>query len=236
MEQIAASTWRDAIEDVVRAAQHDLTLNGLDANLHLPDGSQSVLPAVAPGTPGLMLPAAALGSTGSSDLPPVQSRELIASLRGEEGAESVLDSSLPSRRHSVGTMPSIAEEDGGGVASRLSSAMERAREMDRQAGLKRSAPTGVSELEGEVAGDANVPILVDDTPVPVCPPGSDDSDEALMADVAPDHPLSQLVKEVNLEKSTGKIPEVTAWLLGWSLGNASAFDLAEEGAVGHSMA
>ena len=162
MEQIAASTWRDAIEDVVRAAQHDLTLNGLDAgarrdepapgaNLHLPDGSQSVLPAVAPGTPGLMLPAAALGSTGSSDLPPVQSRELIASLRGEEGAESVLDSSLPSRRQSIGTMPSIAEEDGGGVASRLSSAVERAREMDRQAGLKRSAPTGVSELEGEVA-------------------------------------------------------------------------------------
>lgn len=130
----------------MRAAQHDLTLNGLGAgaqrgepaagaNLHLPDGSQSVLPAVAPGTPGLLLPAAALGSTGSDDLPPVQSREVIASLRGDEGAESVLDSSLPSRRQSVGTMPSIAEEDGGGVASRLSSAMERARELDRQSGL-----------------------------------------------------------------------------------------------------
>ena len=31
MKQIAASTWRDAIEEVVRAAQHDLTLNGIEA-------------------------------------------------------------------------------------------------------------------------------------------------------------------------------------------------------------
>ncbi len=244
MEQIAASTWRDAIEEVVRAAQHDLTLNGIEAgarrgggdepgaSLQLPEGTQSVLPAAAPGTPGLLLPAAVSGATVSSDLPPVASREVIASLQSDVTAEdSLMNSGLPSRRQSIGTLASVPEDSGLGVASRLASSMSRARELDKQSGVKRTAPVGLADLEAEAGEDVASPVVVDESPVPVCPSNSE-SDEALMADALPDHhPLSMLVKEVKDEKMIGGTPQVSdhgSWAGRWGLPRRSTWQLKEK--------
>ena len=203
MEQIAASTWRDAIEEVVRAAQHDLTLEGMRARpadaAQAPaaqlEGSQSVLPAVAPGTPGGLfggLPAV----PEVSDLPPVRPEEVVASLRPEPepGTSSVVTSALPSRRESV-ELGSIPEEPMSrrDYSSRLAGALERAREADRGGGQKRPADTAVSDLERNAEAGTDEVILVDETPVPLCPPGSPglgpDGGEALAVGVVPEHPL-----------------------------------------------
>ena len=144
MEQIAAGTWRDAIDEVVRAAQHDLTLEGMQARSALTsgpsaavqlDGSQSVLPAVAPGTPGGL----AAVPEAMSDLPPVRPGELAASLRPDggdgpsaAGGSSAMTSALPSRRESV-ELASIPEESMArrDYSSRLAAALDRARDADR---------------------------------------------------------------------------------------------------------
>lgn len=61
-------------------------------------------------------------------------------------------------------------------------------------------------------------------------PGSD-SDEALMADVAPEHPLALLVKEVDAEKQTGSIPKVTdhgSWDGRWGMPRRSTWQKKEQ--------
>ena len=222
MEQIAASTWRDAIEEVVRAAQHDLTLEGMRARPSEPEqppaaqleGSQSVLPAVAPGTPGGLLGGLS-AAPGASDLPPVRPEEVVASLRPEPepGASTVVTSALPSRRESV-ELGSIPEEPTSrrDYSSRLAGALERAREADRVSGQKRPADTAVDDLERNAEAGTDEVILVDETPVPLCPPGSPglgpDGGEALAVDVVPEHPLRQLQLEVDAEHRSGNVPEV----------------------------
>ena len=242
MEQIAAGTWRDAIDEVVRAAQHDLTLEGMQARSALTsgpsaavqlDGSQSVLPAVAPGTPGGL----AAVPEAMSDLPPVRPGELAASLRPDggdgpsaAGGSSAVTSALPSRRES-GELASIPEESMArrDYSSRLAAALDRARDADRASGSKRPADVPVADLEGETADGAGAEMIAE-TPVPLCPPASpvvvEDDGEALVADAVPEHPLRKIQMQVEREHRRGAIPEVGdhgSWDGRWPLPSRSTW-------------
>ncbi len=244
LEQIAASTWRDAIEEVVRAAQHDLTLQGMDASraavedrqpqggIQLQDGSQSVLPAVAPMTPGALQTSGGNGGTG--DLPPVGAQEVIASLQGgvgdEGGGASLASSAFPSRRISTSTLPSIPEapDFASELAGRLSSTFARARGLDGS-GQKRPASVGVEDLEAESTRPIPEVEIVDETPVPVCPP--DSGDEAFeTVNVPAQHPLVRIQTELREEFKNGERLQVQdhgTWDGRWSMPSRSTWQAVE---------
>ena len=244
LEQIAASTWRDAIEEVVRAAQHDLTLQGMDASrdalgdrqpgagLQLQDGSQSVVPGLAPMTPGALLPSG--GDAGAGDLPPVRTQEVIASLQSNAGdaggGTSLQTSALPSRRMSSSTLPSIPEapDFAQELTRRMASTLDRARGLDGSS-QKRPASVGVQDLEAETTRPAAEVEIIDETPVPVCPEGS--SDEAMEAvAMLGEHPLVKIQNELSEEVRKGERQQVQdhgTWDGRWSLPSRTTWQAVE---------
>lgn len=110
MEQIAASTWRDAIEDVVEAAVHDMTRRGMDP---VQSGRRSGRfgggECASAGGRWRWNIFFAHGATSSScplqDLPPVGPGDVVASLQAATTAE------LPVRQEWSSTLPSRTASD-----------------------------------------------------------------------------------------------------------------------------
>ena len=131
MEQVASEVWRDAIEEVVEAAIHDLTRQGLTLPNQAPTEAleDGTLSQAAP-TPkvGIATPATPRGgstraqlpsveqetpypSTGiqqvtdgenmGEDLPPVQPSEVVRAVRGVGGDSTVGGTPMASRRSSL---------------------------------------------------------------------------------------------------------------------------------------
>ena len=224
MEQISAETWRDAIEDSVEAALHDLTqegadVNGLGGGPDEPSLPRAPVPAVVP-LPGL------------EETPQLTPSEIAAALQyGNENRSSRLAASEDihaSRRSSL--LSSIAEEPAAGTpapgtpvpdlilqasqsprlsSERLDDLVNRARALDSDAsssGLKRPAEIPVDALhesEGTLAADgANVP-------APVVSSSSSSSNEVLMmtredwetvANDPNNHPLVHVQAMAELDK------------------------------------
>lgn len=175
MEQIAAGSWREAIDEVVAAAQHDLTLraaalsegtappddglrdgfrgDAVPEQLDFAPQTPGFLPSAAPGTP---LPSSAPGISGS-DLPPLQPRELAGALQAAAVPVpgSGLTSLASSRRAS--TVGDDAETAGGSRkrASSLpsegralmGSAIQKAHRFEESQRFKRTAEVPVEELQ-----------------------------------------------------------------------------------------
>ena len=171
MEQIAAETWREAIDEVVEAARQDAARQEPeeapvgDAE-SLPAGENPRTPAFLPSTPApaALQPASA---DGGADLPPLQPQELVGAMLslGDEGGNGL--GSVPgSRRMSDVSSRAAASSIPGSrrmsdVSSRaaassipplprplpLSQSIERAQRLDAAAGVKRPAEIGASDYK-----------------------------------------------------------------------------------------
>ena len=168
MEQIAAGSWKEAIEEAVQDVTVELTQQGIrDAERAPPEDGveaprdQDALenPAVvqAPPTPGILPSSSAVGVGG--DLPPVVAQELVNAMVpvSGRGSSHVGGSTLPSRRISDVTQGTPAPGTPvGGLMSRvegrplLERQLERAQQLDEASGLKRPADGEAEDLRGDV--------------------------------------------------------------------------------------
>ena len=165
MEQIAAETWRDAIEEAVESAMHDVTLRGIQ---DAPQPGQEpreeraenpptpgFLPSAMPSTPGVASEVP-LGDAGASslqpgdDLPPVQPQEIVGALGGGvPSVPSLVGASSMSRRASDVTLDTgVSMHEGRTSRSSrplLERSLQQAQQLDEASGVKRPA-----EVEPEV--------------------------------------------------------------------------------------
>ena len=131
LEQIAASTWRDAIEEAVESALQDMTVRGIEAG----DGADTPAPeGQAPETPR--------PEVGS--LPPLGAEEMVSALAGAAASRSspstpFQSSTFPSRRLSSVAAPGTPRRLSG-VRERLQPLLERARGVDEQSGGEKRPP------------------------------------------------------------------------------------------------
>jgi hypothetical protein len=166
MEQIAADSWREAIEEAVEAATLDLSARGLP----LADGGDgtavqqqaAVMPM--PGTPAFLPSSSAAAVPEQAmpvgdDLPPVAPQELAGALM----PASAPVSTVPSRRLSEATFERATTDGlssglGDGLrkrassfASQLQGVMEQARRqrLADPTGTKRAADTSLERLKAE---------------------------------------------------------------------------------------
>ena len=166
MEQIAADSWREAIEEAVEAATLDLSARGLP----LADGGDgtavqqqaAVMPM--PGTPAFLPSSSAAAVPEQAmpvgdDLPPVAPHELAGALM----PASAPVSTVPSRRMSEATFERATTDGlssglGDGLrkrassfASQLQGVMEQARRqrLADPTGTKRAADTSLERLKAE---------------------------------------------------------------------------------------
>ena len=167
MEQIAAETWRDAIEEAVQDATFELTQQGIE-NLAPEEPSVEVAAEAsapmtpAPRTPGflpssrhvLRAEESGVGVGDGADLPPLQAEELIGAVQPAlMGASSVPMSSVASRRASELSLGSGVTGDLGsqaaGSAGLLSRQIERAQRLEG-GGIKRPAEVQAEEQGSRV--------------------------------------------------------------------------------------
>ena len=166
MEQIAADSWREAIEEAVEAATLDLSARGLP----LADGGDGTAvqqPAAVmpmPGTPAFLPSSSAAAVPEQAmpvgdDLPPVAPQELAGALM----PASAPVSTVPSRRMSEATFERATTDGlssglGDGLrkrassfASQLQGVMEQAQRqrLAEPAGTKRAADTSLERLKAE---------------------------------------------------------------------------------------
>ena len=166
MEQIAADSWREAIEEAVEAATLDLSARGLP----LADGGDGTAvqqPAAVmpmPGTPAFLPSSSAAAVPEQAmpigdDLPPVAPQELAGALM----PASAPVSTVPSRRLSEATFDRATTDGlssglGDGLrkrassfASQLQGVMEQAQRqrLAEPAGTKRAADTSLERLKAE---------------------------------------------------------------------------------------
>ncbi|CAL1174258.1 unnamed protein product [Cladocopium goreaui] len=159
MEQITTDTWRDAIEDAVCQAVHDMTLSGLPSDGRA-DPTDGIPATPAPSTPapatpmlgapsgGATLPAAVAQEQALSDLPPVQPQEVVGAVQAsfEQGAIPSQVGSLSRRQSSEFPAGSFSRRQSAefsapatpltnplpsssAMSQRMSTAIERVREM-----------------------------------------------------------------------------------------------------------
>ena len=160
LEQIASDTWRDAIEEAVQQAMHDLALRPA-APVEAPEDPQ--VPQSAPGTPGFLPSRGAVevADLAGQDLPPVEPVEIVGALGSAPTLPSLVGSSLPSRRVSDVTgaqAPNAAPASVSSSSQRpplLQNQIEKAREIDEGSGAKRPAEVDAEQLrEGDRAAAA----------------------------------------------------------------------------------
>ena len=151
LEQIASDTWRDAIEEAVQQAMHDLALRPA-APVEAPEDPQ--VPQSAPGTPGFLPSRGAVEAADLAglDLPPVEPVEIVGALGSAPVLPSLVGSSVPSRRVSdvTGAQASNAAPASMSSSSQrpplLQNQIEKAREMDESSGAKRPAEVDAEQL------------------------------------------------------------------------------------------
>ncbi|CAL1128158.1 unnamed protein product [Cladocopium goreaui] len=194
MEQIAADSWREAIEEAVEAATLDLSARGLP----LADGGDGTAvqqPAAVmpmPGTPAFLPSSSAAAVPEQAmpvgdDLPPVAPQELAGALM----PASAPVSTVPSRRLSEATFERATTDGlssglGDGLrkrassfASQLQGVMEQARRqrLADPTGTKRAADTSLERLKAE-SSEPPVP-QPDEPPVITATSSTEPAAEAL---------------------------------------------------------
>lgn len=173
MEQIAAGTWREAIEEAVEAAKHELPLpqagdallekSGPEGSPLNGDGGEDV---VNPATPAFLPSSAAVMNAeenlplNGDDLPPIQPKELLPMMvPSTPPVPSQVGSTIPSRRASelatTSPFPEAVQRmhERRGTSQLLGRAIERAHTLDGReeetTGVKRPAETEVEDLRSQ---------------------------------------------------------------------------------------
>ena len=180
MEQIASETWREAIDEAVAAAQHDLTLRSASLTSQPvpqePDVPEQIAPGPNPSTPAFLPSVEDLRAPPGSDLPPVQPHELAGMLQA--AAAHVPESTIPSAASS-GRTSAFAVDDGPAAAASepgsrkrassgpllnrgpLDAVIQKAQRLSDPSGPKRPAEVPAETLRAEEP----------ETPVPPTPDG-----------------------------------------------------------------
>jgi len=186
LEQIASDVWKDAIEDVISQAMHDLTISGLPSDGRAdPAGGGGIIPQSAGGDGLIPQPAqhAVAGEQSSGevsgpglmaeDLPPVQPQELIGAVQAsvEPSIPSVVGTL--SRRQSLEaplpptptpSTPRMTPVDSSRTttsrAPRLQRALSHARAISadvEEGGAKRPASVGPEQLRSDTRSAFEAP-------------------------------------------------------------------------------
>lgn len=150
MEQIASSTWRDAIEDCVKEAIEEKTQSGL------PDDPQS---ETADGLSRQQCEDQ-LADQAAAMLPPVAPGEVVSAMMGvgaqpsEAGLSSVPTPSGGNFPTMPATLPSPMASSRASTLTRLDPVIDRAKAADsRFVAEKRPADVGVRDLEDQHASE-----------------------------------------------------------------------------------
>lgn len=239
LEQIAAGSWRDAIEEVVEAAQHDLTLRGLPEALPpVPEDPQEGDVPV-PMTPALRPPMAPIAPEPGADLPPVQPRELVQVAQQAPPLPSVVgDSVLPSRRMSdvSGPVPGSPVPElirRAGTGSILARQIAQAREASEElGGVKRPAEVGTEELADEARSRPSAPSAAHESMTVACEKSEacEKAGEDLMKQFndPTEHPLrviAALAEKDKLQPLDAAVQDHGSWGGRWHLPSRSEWQL-----------
>ena len=239
LEQIAAGSWRDAIEEVVEAAQHDLTLRGLPAapSVALPEEPEET---AMPMTPALQPPVQQRGVPGA-DLPPVRPEELVQVAQQAAPIPSMVGSSaLPSRRISdvtgMGPAPGSPVPElirrAGTAGSLLARQIAQARDLaEESGGMKRPAEVDVEALAEQSAFDGarsspSAPSGVNESLVVACEKGEDELMKQLQH--GKEHPLRVIASLADIDKQQpldAKVKDHGSWGGRWDLPSRSEWQL-----------
>ena len=191
MEQIAAETWRDAIEEAVEAALLDMTRRGVEGG---DDGAAGTLTPGGmslPGTPGMVAPGTPVMTPRPVvDLPEVEPGEMVSALAGatagamRSSPSTPLPSSLMASRRTSLLSGAGASSRLGNVSSRMDPLVERARDVERdrrgQPREKRPPELDSSQLHSqqqqEAVGGPQATSTAGDAPQPYPLPSSTEAE------------------------------------------------------------
>ena len=172
MEQITTDTWRDAIEDAVSQAVHDMTLSGLPSDSRAEDPAE-VIPATpmpstpAPATPvlgapvgvGALIAAPGEQETSLGDLPPVQPQEVVDAVQASVEPAMTSSQSGGFSRRTTSELPASATPLTSSLplpspmSQRMNSAIDRLRELKRASEVPPEAlREAVQEPEAKASG------------------------------------------------------------------------------------
>ena len=247
MEQIAAESWREAIDEAVEAATLDLTRQGLPE----PIDGQSVgggggglsapatpgfLPSIPPTIPVPSTPPPETAAPGQ-DLPPVRAQDLAMAL-GSAAEASLPGSGLSSRRVSdTGTAPSGLQRglsDGlrsDGFRRRADTGFETGKvpKMPDPAGIKRPSEVTAEQLRSTASAAASADSVVPaEVPVPEDPAFEamevSKHQHALDLSQSSQHPLVQIFEAARQDRRQpleAHVPDHGSWDGRWPLPSKS---------------